>query len=463
MSHAVGWMLLAVALMLSRPAEAAKEQKARVAVLRPEGRPGDALRKVLTQELGKKGRGRVVLPARTVDAQVKRIRGAPKTDDQRQALAAKLKADALITASVKGTKSWDVEVRVYSGEDGSLLAEERWSGLRTNRAFPEVKRELESRLAAALREAREPRPPSPPVAITPPAPMARPEPEPTPPAPVVAEAPRPAVVETPAPAPVVKQEPVKEEPVQPVVAKEASARRPNEPRLEVLLSGQGLFRRFQYSGASSGSLPDYRLNHAAAVSLAVGYYPLSHFTDGALRNLGLVVRGSRALGLSSLDPEGRKYSTTAQLVEGGLRFRLPLRWLELTPGVLYGMHTFEVGFTPEAGMDDLPDVDYRFAHVELGLRKELTERWAVAARVGYQHVLSGGELSSDRFFPDLGGSGLDAELAVEFALTRMVGLRVGGEMRRYSITTNAKAGSPVIAGGAMDQYFSGLAGLTLRP
>jgi hypothetical protein len=108
------------------------------------------------------------------------------------------------------------------------------------------------------------------------------------------------------------------------------------------------------------------------------------------------------------------------------------------------------------------DVDYHFAHVELGLRKALTERWAVAARVGYQHVLSGGEISSDRFFPELGGSGLDGELSVEFALTRTVGLRLGGELRRYSLTTNAKDGDPVVASGAMDTCFSGLLGLYLR-
>jgi hypothetical protein len=455
-SRALGWLLLAVALVLSRPAEAAQEQKVRVAVLRPEGPQAEALRKVLVQELGKKGRGREVLPARKVDAQVRRIRGGPKTDDLRQTLAEKLGADALLTASVKGTKRWDVEVRVYAGKDGTLLAEERWS-IRPNRAFPEVRRELESRLGDALREARERRTPPPPAAVTPPAPS--PQPEVAPPAPV-AEAPRPAVVEP--PAPTAKKPTAKEQaPVKPEV-KVASPRPPDGPRLEVLLSGQGLFRRFDFSGGRSGSLPNYRLDHAAAASLAVGYFPLAHFTDGMVRNLGVVVRGSRAFGLTSLDPEGRKYATTAQLLEGGLRFRLPLRWLEVSPGVLYGIHTFEVEFTPEAGMDALPDVDYRFAHVELGLYKALTERWAVAARVGYQHVLSGGELSSARFFPELGGSGLDAELAVEFALTRMLGLRLGGELRRYSFTTNAKEGDPVFAGSAMDQYFSGLLGLYLR-
>ncbi|NPC84328.1 hypothetical protein HPC49_39725, partial [Pyxidicoccus fallax] len=154
MSRALGWVLLVLALVLSLPAEAAQAQKARVAVLRPEGRQGAALRKVLMQELGKKGRGREVVPARTVDAQVKRIRGGPKTDDQRQALAEKLGADALITSSVKGTKRWDVEVRVYDGKDGTLLAEESWN-VRPNRAFPEVKRELESRLSAALRKSQE--------------------------------------------------------------------------------------------------------------------------------------------------------------------------------------------------------------------------------------------------------------------------------------------------------------------
>ncbi|NTX00491.1 hypothetical protein [Myxococcus sp. CA040A] len=457
MSRVAGWVLLVLALVISyRPAEAAQAKKTQakktqVAVLRPEGRQADALRRVLTQELGKKGRGREVLPAKKVDAQVKLIRGGPKTDEQRQALAKKLGADVLILASVKGTKRWDVEVRAYSGKDGTLLAEERWA-VRTNRAFPDVRRELEPRLGAALTEGSEQS--LPPAAVTPPTPVAEPEPEVAPPAPV-AEAPRPAVVKPPPPTVKKEEPPVEPEP------KAAGPRDLDGPTLEVLLSGQGLFRRFNFSGNNADELPDYSLNSAAAASLAVSYFPLSHFTDGVVHNLGIVARGSRAFGLSTRLPDGSSHATTAQLLEGGLRFRLPLRWLEVSVGALYGTHSFAVELPPESTFT-LPDVDYRFAHVELGLRKALTERWAIAARVGYQHVLSGGELSSDDYLPELSGSGLDGELAVEFALTRMLGLRLGGEMRSYSFTANAAEGTPVFAGGAKDLYFSGQLGVYLR-
>ncbi|WP_338869592.1 hypothetical protein [Myxococcus stipitatus] len=455
MSRIAGWVVLVLALVVSyRPAEAAQAkktqaQKTQVAVLRPEGRQAEALRRVLTQELGKKGRGREVLPAKKVDAQVKLIRGGPKTDEQRQALAKKLGADVLILASVKGTKRWDVEVRAYSGKDGTLLAEERWD-VRSNRAFPDVRRELEPKLGAALKAS--PEQSLPPAAVAPPTPIS--EPEVAPPAPI-AEAPRPAVVE-PAPPAVEKEEP----PVQPE-PKAAGPRNLDGPILEALLSGQGLFRRFNFSGTNANELPDYSLNSAAAASLAVSYFPLSHFTDGVVHNLGIVARGSRSLGLSTRLPDGSKYGTTAQLLEGGLRFRLPLRWLEVSVGALYGIHSFAVELPPESTFA-LPDVDYRFAHVELGLRKELTERWAIAARVGYKHVLSSGELSSDDYIPKLSGSGLDGEFAVEFALTRMLGLRMGGEMRSYSFTADAAEGAPVFAGGAKDLYFSGQLGLYLR-
>ncbi|QSQ17456.1 hypothetical protein [Myxococcus landrumensis] len=450
MSRIAGWAMLLLALVVSyRPAEAAQAQKTRVAVLRPEGRQADALRRVLTQELGKKGRGREVLPAKKVDAQVKLIRGGPKTDAQRQALAKKLGADVLILASVKGTKRWDVVVRAYSGTDGTLLAEERWD-VRTNRTFPDVRRELEPRLGAALKA--DPEESLPPAAVTPPTPV--PEPEVAPAAPV-AEAPRPALVAPPPPT-VQKEEP----PVQPE-PKAATLRTLDGPILEALLSGQGLFRRFNFSGTNANELPDYSLNSAAAASLSLSYFPLSHFTDGVVHNLGLVARGSRTFGLSTRLPDGTKYDTTAQLLEGGLRFRLPLRWLEVSVGALYGTHSFAVELPPESTFA-LPDVDYRFAHAELGLRKALTERWAIAARVGYQHVLSGGELSSDDYIPKLRGSGLDGEFAVEFALTRILGLRLGGEMRSYSFTADVAEGAPVFAGGAKDLYFSGQLGLSLR-
>ncbi|AGC43475.1 hypothetical protein MYSTI_02148 [Myxococcus stipitatus DSM 14675] len=452
MSRLAGWGLLLLALVVSsRPAEAAQAQKTKVAVLRPEGRQADALRRVLTQELGKKGRGREVLPAKKVDAQVKRMRGGPKTDEQRQALAKKLGADVLILASVKGTKRWDVVVRAYSGEDGALLAEERWD-VRTNRAFPEVRRELEPKLGAALDAGPEQSPL--PAAVTPPTPV--PEPEVAAPAPApVAEAPRQALVEPPRPTVRKEEPPVRPEP------KAAEARDLDGPILEALLSGQGLFRRFNFSGTNASELPDYSLNSAAAASLSVSYFPLSHFTDGVVHNLGLVARGSRTFGLATRLPDGGKYDSTAQLLEGGLRFRLPLRWLEISLGALYGTHSFAVELPPESTFA-LPDVDYRFAHAELGLRKALTERWAIAARVGYQHVLSGGELSSDDYLPKLRGSGLDGELAVEFALTRVLGLRLGGEVRSYSFTANAAEGAEVFAGGAKDLYFSGQLGLALR-
>ncbi|AKQ68253.1 hypothetical protein A176_005165 [Myxococcus hansupus] len=462
MSRVAGWVVLVLALVVSyRPAEAAQAKKAQaqkaqvqqtqVAVLRPEGRQADALRRVLTQELGKKGRGREVLPAKKVDAEVKRIRGGPKTDAQRQALAKKLGADVLIVASVKGTKRWDVEVRAYSGKDGTLLAEERWD-VRTNRAFPDVRRELEPKLGAALNEGSEQR--LPPAAVTPPTPVS--EPEVAPPAPI-AEAPRPAAVKPQPSKPTAKKEepPVKSEP------KAASLRDLDGPILEAVLSGQALFRRFNFTGNNADTLPDYNLNSAAAASLSVVYFPLSHFTDGMVHNLGIVARGSRAIGLSTRLPNGDTYGTTAQLLEGGLRFRLPLRWMEVSVGALYGTHTFAVDLPPESTFA-LPDVDYRFAHVELGLRKALTERWAIAARVGYQHVMSAGELSSDDYLPELSGFGLDGELAVEFALTRMLGLRLGGEMRRYAFTADAAQGAPVFADGAKDLYFSGQLGVFLR-
>ncbi|MBZ4412811.1 hypothetical protein K8640_31750 [Myxococcus sp. XM-1-1-1] len=457
MSRVAGWVVLMLALVVSyHPAEAAQAKKApakktTVAVLRPEGSQAEALRKVLAAELGKKGRGRVVLPAKKVDAQVKLLRGGPKTEEQRQALAKKLGADILILSSVKGTKRWDVQVRAYSGQDGSLIAEEAWD-VRTNRAFPDVRRELEPKLGAALKEG----PPQslPPTAVTPPTPVVS-EPEVAPPAPI-AEAPRQAVVKPPPPTVTKKEEP----PAQPE-PKAAGPRDLDGPTLEALLSGQGLFRRFNFSGSNASQLPDYSLNSAAAASLAVSYFPLSHFTDGMVHNLGLVARGSRSFGLSTRLPDGSSHPTTAQLIEGGLRFRLPLRWLELSVGALYGTHSFAVELPPESTFA-LPDVDYRFAHVELGLRKALNERWAIAARVGYQHVLSGGELSSDDYLPELSGSGIDGELAVEFALTRVLGLRVGGEVRSYSFTAGAAEGTPVFAGGAKDLYFSGQLGLYVR-
>ncbi|GHG71348.1 hypothetical protein [Comamonas sp. JC664] len=467
MSRVAGWVVLVLALVVSyRPAEAAQAKKTQaqktqtqkpqakqtqVAVLRPEGSQADALRRVLTQELGKKGRGRAVLPAKKVDAEVKRSRGVPKTDAQRQALAKKLGADVLILASVTGTKRWDVEVRAYSGKDGTLLAEERWD-VRTNRAFPEVRRELEPRLGTALKAGPEQR--LPPAAVTPPTPVS--EPELAPPAPI-AEAPRPVAAKPQAPKPTVKKE---EPPVQPE-PKAAGLRDLDGPILEAVLSGQALFRRFHFTGNNADALPDYSLNSAAAASLSVVYFPLSHVTDGVVHNLGIVARGSRALGLSTRLPNGDTYGTTTQLLEGGLRFRLPLRWMEVYVGALYGTHTFAVDLPPESTFA-LPDVDYRFAHVELGLRKALTERWAIAARVGYQHVLSAGELSSDDYLPELSGSGLDGELAVEFALTRMLGLRLGGEVRRYNFTANAAQGAPVLADGARDLYFSGQLGVFLR-
>ncbi|MFY1824477.1 hypothetical protein ACN47A_01050 [Myxococcus fulvus] len=455
MSRITGWVVLVLSLVVSYgPAEAAQAKKkqaqqTKVAVLRPEGSQAEALRKVLTAELGKKGRGRVVLPAKKVDAQVKLIRGGPKTDEQRQALAKKLGADILILSSVKGTKRWDVEVLAYSGKDGSLIAEERWD-VRTNRAFPDVRRELEPKLGPALKEG--PEQSLPPAAVTPPTPVS--EPEVAPPAPI-AEAPRPAVVKPPPPTVAKEEPPAEPEP------KAAGPRNLDGPTLEALLSGQGLFRRFNFSGSNASELPDYSLNSAAAASLAVSYFPLSHFTDGMVHNLGLIARGSRSIGLSTRLPDGSSHATTAQLIEGGLRFRLPLRWLELSLGALYGTHSFAVELPPESTFA-LPDVDYRFAHVELGLRKALNERWAIAARVGYQHVLSGGELSSDDYLPELSGSGIDGELAVEFALTRILGLRMGGEVRSYSFTAGAAEGAPVFAGGAKDLYFSGQLGLYLR-
>jgi hypothetical protein len=101
---------------------------------------------------------------------------------------------------------------------------------------------------------------------------------------------------------------------------------------------------------------------------------------------------------------------------------------------------------------EFPAVNYRYLRAGLDLSIPLWSRYALAAAVGYRHVLASGEIESADYFPRSSARGFDAELEMSAALLWGFDLRAGAALERYGHDLQPQPGDANVAGGALDQY-----------
>jgi hypothetical protein len=119
----------------------------------------------------------------------------------------------------------------------------------------------------------------------------------------------------------------------------------------------------------------------------------------------------------------------------------------------------------DAGQADTPDFGYTLLRASLdGSLNAAGFKFTGSA--GFRLPLAYGEVSEAEWFPRVGGYGVEATLGASYAVTRMVSLELSGALRRYILEMNsepedARNGVAEVAGGAVDLYLSGYAGVAL--
>lgn len=210
-------------------------------------------------------------------------------------------------------------------------------------------------------------------------------------------------------------------------------------------------------------LRPYEVVGVAAVAAAVEWYPMQPFTRGPASWFGLALAGDWAPALSSRDAQGRSYGTTAYGFTAGLRFRRVFWRAEAGVTLGYGHQVFAIDrAASEAPPDGIPSVAYQTLRLAASGRLNVVSRLALRATVGYQHVLSSGELGSEAFFPRSTAGCVETELGAAVPLTAGLEARLDLSWKRYFHAMNPVPGDRLVAGGAADDYYAATVGVAIR-
>ena len=385
--------------------------------------------------------------------------GAPTDDQQWVELGQKLKVDGFVQLSFEGARgNQSVEISVRTGSDGSSVGSETfaakgppaklaavvakgfWKKLgaavkQTTAAAPGETTGMPARDLAHEENATKPETPAEPE--TPPAPppeAASPETPPEPPE-----------HEEPAPRPRPKPRVVEEGTPEP------SGHGHREPAFLAAAQLRYLHRSFTY--VPSSAVTGASLN-TPTVGVEVSWFPITNF--------GVTAGGDFEKWMKLV----KQYPTTMLDVHGALVFRLPLSFGDLYVQAGVFRHSFSAaddGSGQRANVS-LPDVTYFGGRAGAGLDVRLGESLSLLVDANYRLVTSLGSgdygVKSALYFPNAkAGVAFDAGLMLAYHLNRMLEVQVGGDVRRYAITTNATATDRVQATSTADMYLAGWVGL----
>ncbi|MBN8468087.1 hypothetical protein JYJ95_16320 [Corallococcus exiguus] len=437
----------------------------RVAVL-ASGPHADAARDALEAELARRPARYEIVPEAAVRAAASRMGRDPTQPAGAAAVASELGLSAVVVADTSTVgKKHQVRVTVRNGKDGKALASPPAAKPATPKLVPVAVKRQWTALERGLQKSAAP------VA----APVAPPQP-PTPVEPEPSVKPAAPIAETPAPPKTPAAEPIRK----PVAATPKETKAPEKPEdssstepeltasapiVEGALGLKLFGRSLRYKDDVFGVLRPYTLGPdvggfalPGAPQLAgdVTVYPLAAFQKGALARLGITGSIDQSFGLKSTGSSGEvSYPTTAREWQAGLRYVIPFgaakqHGFEVTG--TYGMNTFRIDAVDGERPLDLPNVEYKTAGLGLGVRAALSEKFDFNFRLGYQHPLDSGELSSDAWFPRMSAGAVTGSATLAYRLNRILDVRLKADLRRYFFKFNPEPGDPYVAGGAVDQY-----------
>lgn len=211
-------------------------------------------------------------------------------------------------------------------------------------------------------------------------------------------------------------------------------------------------------------LRPYTVVGVPALAAQLEWYPGAHASSGPASWFGITGGADVTPYLQSADAQGRAYPTSAWGFFAGLRARRELgNRADVGLVVAYGMQNFSVerGDVP-APPQGLPGVRYQYLRMGATARVQLVPRVALTAGASYLAVLSAGEFQAMEFFPRATAHGAEFALGGAVALAHGLEARINLDWRRYAFTMNPQYGDRLIAGGAVDDYFSATAALAFR-
>ena len=331
---------------------------------------------------------------------------------QEQQIAAFLEGDITAIRVTDQRQGLSLVISVRDGQSGEPIAEVRVRGSNLSALRRALQQEFWPQISGVLRDARAPEAPA----------------EEAPEAPFVLE-----------------------------TDEEQAARAEGRPSpLQASLGIRMFSRNFEYNDDIFQQLSGYELGAGASLVFELTWYPLAHFRDGWLAHIGIQAGLDSSLGLSSRGQDS-SYETSSRDWSVGLVGRVPIGRSEIGLGVSFGNQAFTLD-----DEESLPDVDYQFLRYGVSGRVAVLDSLFVEAGFGWRQLLSSGELDRVQWFPRNDGAGIDALLGVGYQMTESWGLHASVELRRYFFSLLPAPGDAWIAGGLLDQYWSGSLRLSYR-
>lgn len=350
-------------------------------------------------------------------------------------------------------RRYTAQAEVVDGRTGQRTGAVKARARTTKTLSARLVQALAPHIKSAAQARLKPAPPPVPIA-------AAPKPESAPPA-KSAPPPEPAPESEPAPSPksAPNAAPVEGAPTaKPVLEIAGTPETSHQPGPRALRIGAGfgfMSRRFSYTDDLFETLRPYELQAAPVVQVFARAYPAAFALKGWATAFGLEANLGYGLGLSSKDAADRTYETQALAFDAALRGRWTFSRHELGLAVGGGLQRFSVKGLQSQLEPGLPGVGYAFVRVGADARFTLVDDLSLQPRFGWRNVLSGGEMTSDSWFPRASVLAFDAELCVVYRVWSGLEVQAGAQWQRYAYDLGVQPQDPHIAGGAVDQYWSG--------
>ena len=211
-------------------------------------------------------------------------------------------------------------------------------------------------------------------------------------------------------------------------------------------------RHFTYRDDVFEMLRQYDLSGAAALGVTADAYPLRARRDW-LAGLGGAARLWVARPFDSDATNGETYHSTGSGWSIGARWQRAVAGIDVAGALDYGSESFNVDAAGSDYESMVPAVGYRYVRPGVSGRMAFLGNYAAELSIGYRHVLSLGEVTSEAYFPSASARGFDIEGQVSYALPWYnLDVRAGAGLEQYGFDLNPEPGDTRVAGGATDRY-----------
>ncbi len=393
--------------------------KKRVVVLDLEGDRAGELRDFLEKELAS-GLHIEIVPNADAQRIVKELSLDLEDEEDRARIAARLDLSAFIGGEIeRDDRELQISYEVYGGSDGEALGSGESSSNRVSSLARVLRRDLEPLLEKAH---------------APGAPTAS------------SEAPAPRNEASSGEAAAARSETKRED------SSRAKSGVPSERALELALGFQWGLRDFGYKDDVFSQLRAYEHLGVTALSARLLWYPGAHFTSGLAANIGLDAQFDLGIGLGTETADGAStFGTSAMNLAASLRGRLPLGPHEL--GLFAGIAVDR--FALEGAETLFPNASYLSLRPGLAGRFWLGDALSLSPHFAWRVVLDAGDVTGADWFPRASVGGLDAGLVVGLRIVGPLEAQLAVAYRRYFFSMNPEMGDARVAGGALDQRFTG--------